>query len=113
MTDRTNLSAFQGETQTLAVTVTKEDGNPLDLTGLSAEWRLVAMRDEAAIVTKTDADGITITDAAAGTLEVTLSAADTQQDPGTYRHELRLTGVDYVATVLSGIVTIRDSIFTA
>lgn len=112
-TDQTNFDAYQGETKTLAVTITDDGGSPLDLTGLSAEWRLTTRVDpNTAVVTKTDGAGITITDAVAGKLEVQLDGSDTEIDPGSYRHELRLTGTGYVATVLAGRVTIRDSIFT-
>lgn len=106
-----NIEVYQGETKKVAVTVTDADGAALDLTGLDAEWRLTSMRDEVPLVAKTVGAGITFTDAAAGKLEVELGAVDTDQAEGVYRHELRLSGADYAATVLAGVVTVRDSIF--
>lgn len=66
----------RGEDKVLVLTMReKESGDAIDLTGLtSAE---VCFKGESADVIKTDASGVSVTDAVKGRLEVVLDEADT------------------------------------
>jgi phage terminase large subunit-like protein len=93
-----------GDSATLSVTATDSAGSALNLTGSTLEWVLSDGRQ--AQVTKTDSDGITVTNAAGGLFTVSLNPADTTSLPdGLYYHVATATDADdAVTTVLSGRV---------
>lgn len=103
----------QGNTRTIAVTITDEDGNGVDLSGVDAEYVVSEPydEDEAAVVTKTDASGIDYPDPTSGELEIRLDTDDTDLDPRRYRHELKLDGADWTVTAFVGALRILDSHF--
>jgi hypothetical protein len=82
---------FIGEDRTLRFAVVDSDGVAQDISGWSLEW--VLRRSPAggtANITKTDGDGISITDGAGGILQVTISDQDTiDLGPASYFHTLR------------------------
>lgn len=72
------LRAIRGDTERYAITLADAEGDPLDLDTLSEIW--FSVRDDGVeIINKTLTDGgITVTDADAGTAEITLDPADTE-----------------------------------
>lgn len=101
----------QGESHTITYELVTESGGPKDLTLYGAEWRLVPRFSEDPLITKTLGAGIEYTDAAAGLLEVHLLPEDTELDPGSYRHELRLTSSENAHSVGPEIFIVSDSIY--
>jgi len=78
----TNLSMIRGDTRSFALTLTDGAGSPLDLTDVTltftAKLRLTDADDEAIIV-KTDADGIEISDDPSdGMATLTIDPEDTE-----------------------------------
>jgi hypothetical protein len=111
---------WAGNKRVLAYTVEDSDagdGSAKDLTGLTVKWALSKMSSDGtysttAILEKaTGGNGITVTDAAAGELEVDLDAADTSDLAGDYYFELEV----YDATpegvvVATGTLTINRNV---
>lgn len=85
------IRVLQGETKTLVVTVTDQDGRAakLDDLILTLTARKNITDAEATFVKDNGANGgIEVTDAGAGKAVVTLSSSDTDQAPGTYKYDL-------------------------
>lgn len=81
---------YQGDTLELDVTVTDSDGNPYSLLEADATWVLVREQGDTPRLTKTIGDGITITDAEAGELTVTIDSGETSDFLGDHYHELEI-----------------------
>lgn len=97
-----DVSAKSGDTIRLEITV-KDGAAAKNLTGCSAAWRMAASYAGPALVSKTTAAGISITDAPAGKLIVTLEPADTADLKGDFVHELEIVdGSGAKATALDG-----------
>lgn len=98
----------EGDAMHIHVTVTKQDGTAVDLTGATAEWLLKSDArdaDSEALLTKdTAGGGVAITDAEAGQLTIYIDTGDTTGfGSGTYHHRLRVTDADSDrVTVLHG-----------
>lgn len=104
-----NLSIYAGETRTLAVTVTDQDGAALDLTGADITY----IANLPTPITKTVGSGITVTDAAGGEFEIAFTQADTvSYDKQTRaQHECKiLTSGAEVLVAFTGALTISDSL---
>lgn len=107
-----NFETFSGNDVVLVVTVEDADagdGSPLNLAGAQEViWALAKRANATAILTKTLGDGVEITDAAAGEVEVTLTSADLEPLRGDYYHEMRVTNsAGQKATVMYGDVTLK------
>lgn len=104
-----NFELFQGDTKDLEITVEDGEGNPLDLTGSTIEWRLFRTIRDAVLIEKTLAGGgIEITNEPGGVFVVHLSSEDTRDLNGKFQHEASVTDVrGYTATILTGFVTAR------
>jgi len=103
-----NLTMFAGETRTLAVTVTDQDGAAVDLTGADITYVLALPTP----ITKTVGSGITITGALTGEFEIALAQADTVaiNSSTSVEHECKiLTSTAEVLTAFYGRVTVKDS----
>lgn len=103
-----NLTMFAGETRTLVVTVTDQDGAAVDLTDADITYVL----DLATPITKTVGSGITITGALAGEFEIALAQADTVaiDTDRSIKHECKaLLQSGEVLTVFYGTVVVKDS----
>jgi hypothetical protein len=107
---------FQGDTQRVNFTLTKSDGNALDLTGATIRWEASRLKtgglfSSTPVIVKTDQDGIEVVDALNGFLTVTLSPEDTLPISGDFYHELETTDVSGdVATVFSGQFKIKKAL---
>ncbi|MDI6872557.1 MAG: hypothetical protein QME79_14635 [Bacillota bacterium] len=105
------LSVHRKNDLALQVSLQDESGAALNITG--AALTFVVRSLAAAVITKTTepGGGITVTDAAAGKVEVTLTNADTDLPAGTYDYELLVTdsaGRRY--TALEGPFTVLPSL---
>jgi hypothetical protein len=106
-----------GDSLDIGVTALDADGAALDITGATITYA-ISPADEpggTAVVTKSTADGITITDAAAGTFTITIDAGDTAAlETADYHHEVQVTTADSkVYTILRGkISALADQITT-
>jgi hypothetical protein len=113
MAERADIEFFSGNTVKLKFTITDGDAPPAakDLTGATAIiWALAKAQGKVAQLTKTLGAGVTITDAAAGKVEVLLSKTDTEPFGGTYYHEMRVTdAASNTATTTYGVVTIQKN----
>lgn len=96
--------------QDFVITVTDAAGAVVPLTGFTAVvFTISRKRGSAALVTKSLADGVAITDAANGVITVSLTDTDTDR-VGTFWFECRATdGVGGDTTVASGYLTIEGA----
>lgn len=98
-----------GDDRTLTFTVEDQeagDGSAKDLTGFTAfTWKLSG-RDQngtSVSVSKTLGSGITVIDASAGKVQVTIADTDTADFYGSYKHELQgVDGSGNVTTLATG-----------
>lgn len=82
-------------------TITDQDGAAVSLSGATILWQLKLTSDDTALIEKTTSSGISITDAAGGEFEVTLTDTDTDIDVGEYYIEALITdasGYKYTVT---------------
>lgn len=106
-----DLEMWAGDTKKLQYTVLDENDDPVNLTNATINWWLAESATSTAILTKTTADDISITDAANGVFQVTINPADTQNLEGRYYHEAEVTDdAGNVATVAVGVIKINPSI---
>jgi len=123
-------TAYQGDSRAIAITVLDEDGTgPLNLDGYTATWGLYQATDGGQpmvrhadggvslapatrrVLEKTSADGgITVADAATGTLRLLLSPDDTADLVGKYVHVARLGKGDTRLTVVAGVIDFRRTV---
>lgn len=109
--DKQNVTLYAGDDCILAYTIVDETGEALPLAGASLVWTLGRQPAGPTIVTKTNANGITITNAAAGQVSVLVSHADTVGLTGTLWHQLVLTDVaGSVSTVATGYIAMKQRI---
>jgi hypothetical protein len=99
-----NFELFAGDDAILRVTVTDEDGDALDITGMTVDWALVRKVGDTPILTKeTGGGGITLTTPASGILDIALTDANTSDLSGNYWHQVVLTdGSGNISTVTIG-----------
>jgi hypothetical protein len=102
------MRVYQGETVVVEFQVVTTDGEPLDLTASTLQWRLKVSPGLGQVIQEKSP---TVTDAELGRLEVVLSTDDTALLPGEYVHELRLAQEATVATVYQGPFTVTRSLF--
>jgi hypothetical protein len=104
---------YQGDTANLDFIVQDYDGSVQNLTDCEVRWALSDPADlSTALIEKEDGDGISVIDAANGRLTVTLTAGDTSELSGTYRHELEITlpsGATY--TFAQGPLIIKPTVY--
>lgn len=110
---RADFTMFSGEHRVLEIAIVDADGDAVDLTGATVEWRLARSARGTPVISKTtvDSGGVEITGAEAGLAEVTLVGADTEALEGDYYHEARVVDSgDRPATVLYGTATIKPNL---
>jgi len=97
---------YSGDDQTIEITVTDADGNPVDLS--NSELTFVISRYDTAEVTKTTGSGITVGGTDSNVATVQLDASDTEALSGEFDLELQQTdGAGNVATLTRGRLTIE------
>lgn len=100
---------YGGESKDIRVTITDDNGNPLDLGPLTTmSYTLSTGRGNGVLISKTLASGIVKTTPTSGICTITLAAADTSALRGTYYHQLEvIDSSSLVSVVMSGFVVIR------
>lgn len=88
------ISVYRKNDMLLQISVTDETGAALDLTGAALTFAVRSISGASTIFMKTLANGITVANVLAGTIEIDLTAAETDIQPGTYRLELLVTDVN-------------------
>ena len=108
----TDFNMTAGDTKTVAVNVIeKDDGSATDITGATIAWKVVQSLRGTVLISKSTADGISITSGTGGTFTITLDAADTASMLGDYYHEAQITFTDSeIATVLKGKMTVEPGL---
>ena len=102
-----NISVDQRTDKLIQATLSDEDG-PIDLTNVSLIWRF--WDDGTVIIEKTTTDGINVTDAINGKIEMELDNTDTNINGGKYNFELLLEDIEnnrYLPA--KGILTINTN----
>ena len=101
----------QGDTMSFKVTLTDDAGDPIDLTGTTADME-IKRADGTLVLALTTGDGIEFTDAGNGEMTVTVEASDTTAfDPDyTYRYDVQWTNATTVRTVAWGTIQVINQI---
>jgi len=90
--DQQNLKMVKGTSLPLRFTIKDSSGAAVNISGATIKYQVRKTEDADAIVTKTLADGITITDGALGKFTVLISPGDTDDVVAdTYFHEAFVT----------------------
>ncbi|MBG3875572.1 hypothetical protein FVW20_00650 [Desulfovibrio oxamicus] len=123
-------TAYQGDSRSIVITVLDDVGtDPLNLDGYAATWALYQATDGGQpmvrhadggvslspatrqVLAKTSADGgITVADAATGTLQLLLTPDDTADLVGKYVHVAHLTKAGTRLTVVAGVLEFRRTV---
>jgi hypothetical protein len=114
----THLEITRGDDETIAIAVTDQDtGAVVDLTGSTLRWMVKSLpgdADAAALLSKTNGAGITLTNASQGLATIAVAATDTAAlAAGMYWWELqgRLAGL--ISTLASGRIKLRADLVRA
>ena len=110
-----NVTMVAGDTAELSFSVYEEDGlTAQDLSGASIAWQMRRAGSSTALVSKTTGDGITVTDAEAGKLTVSLDPEDTEDlAAGRYAHGAVVTDSDdNVSTISLGFMVLLPAVIT-
>lgn len=113
--ERQNFIMYQGESKLIEAPVVDSDGNPLDMTGATIEWKAFdTTEDTTPSIEKSTASGnISVIDKNATNdgLRITLVPADTESlVPEVYYHECRvIDSVGNEEVVFSGFITLKLS----
>ena len=109
-----NFEMFGGDTQDLAMTVYNTDGSIKDLTDATISWALYNEATLQIYLTKsTSSSGVTIIDAKAGTMKVSILPADTQDLRAGPWYKYQTVVIDAgtnVSTINSGHIQILENI---
>lgn len=107
-----DVTMWAGDTKALVFTITDGAGVAINLSGSTVHWIMQhSLTDSVALLEKHVGSGITLTDAEAGILTVTLAAKDTEGlAGGNYYHELEITDSSGdISTVAIGTITMYGS----
>ena len=103
-----NLEMVSGDAVVLEITVLDQTTNtPVNLAGCSAIFKAVHYWSKLAIFTKTTADDVTVPDAAAGRIDVSIDASDTEALTGEFAYEMQITdSAGNRSTPLRGVLSV-------
>lgn len=106
---------YAGEDKTVSVSIYQADETTAqNITGWALSYRWKRSLDDAdadAVLTKTTADGITITNGAGGLCEIAIADTDTDAiAAGPYFHELKRTDAGSETILTTGTVYLRRSV---
>ena len=105
-----DFTMTEGDTKLIDVNVKDPNtGDPTNVSGSTISWKVFKGYGKTAVLTKTTASGISITDGANGVFRITITAGDTANFYGTYNHEAQVTFSDTtVQTVVRGTMTVEQ-----
>lgn len=111
----TSFKTFAGDTKVVQITVLDADGDPVDITSATIKWQAARSLGKSPVITKaTGGSGVSITDAANGVFEVTLSGSDTEDLKGDYYFEAEVTASDgTISTVIAGTMKVTPVLIAA
>lgn len=109
MAGKRDVEVAQGEDVTLTYTLLDTAGDPLDLTGWTAQYKVWTPGNDNVLTKTVTISGTPTT----GVCTVALAAADLGMAPGVYLYELRRTNSGSVTSVVEGKFTVRDSPFVS
>lgn len=109
-TPHATVQAFRGDTLRLRFTVKDTAAAAVDLSGVTAaRWAIYRRHGTAALINKSLGSGISVTDAAAGQVFVSVVSAETALlSPGLHEDELELTISGDIQTAAWGLIEIRE-----
>lgn len=103
-----DLVITRGDTETIAVTITTDGTTPVNIAGRTYTSQMRSTPDIAAIAATAVCS---ITDAAAGQVNVVYSATSTATlDPGYYYWDLQENAAGVISTILSGVVQVLPDV---
>jgi hypothetical protein len=111
-----SFEMFAGDTKRINFTIIEASTQEaFDLTGATASWQASRARangfSSTPVITKTEDNGLEITDVIGGAISVLLTPADTTNLSGDYYMELQLVDADGdIATAYSGTFTIKKAL---
>lgn len=105
-----DITASQGKTWTIAITVRDSAGTLINFTGYQAKWQIRAKPASNLILELTNGSGITLT--SSGVITITASAAQTAAIPASnYQHEIELTEpAGTIPPFLAGTLNVKAEI---
>lgn len=105
---------FAGDDKVLEFTVKDANGDAVAITSATIKFEATRSFGKASDVSKTTTSGISITDAAGGTFQVTLADTDTEDLSGVYTYECEVTfSSGLIATVAQGKMTVAPVVMEA
>ena len=105
---RRHIELKRGQSVTIKGVARDEDGNRINITNDTLTWKVGSNDLKETIITLTEGDGITKTDATRGEWKITLAGAKTvNQPPGYYRHQGEGTFSDLPYGFVSGRFWLR------
>jgi len=104
-----SASFFQGDDETIQVTVEDENRDAVDISGASSITYQITDSSGSSQLSKTmSGGGISITDGSDGVFKVTIASGDTSSLSGNYSHEAELVDGD-TSTLFQGDLKIRGT----
>jgi hypothetical protein len=102
----------RGDVWRFSGTLCDRDSKPMSLSlDIIIEWVLVGAEGVPVIKVSRDDGSITVVDAEAGTISITIPASKTDVRPGEYTDALRITIAGEPQTMWSGQIVVEDSPF--
>lgn len=111
LTMRRTFDMLRGTTFRFDGVARKRDGAIVNLTGATLAWRMGAADKRATSFTLTEADGLTVTNAANGEYEIHIAPTRTATlNPGIYSHQFEVTEAagDILAVMVGEMGIDRD-----
>ncbi len=110
-----NLTTYSGDSLQIVCNVKARAGSQaaLNLTGCTVAFKAVSASGNNVTLNKAVGSGVTILDAAAGSLQIDLTPSDTLAlgASGSYRYSVRVTvDPNHVHTVAVGTITVKKSL---
>jgi hypothetical protein len=106
-----NVEIHIGDSKRICLTIYDEDDNLLDITDYTLYYYVYESSGNP-LITKSSGDGITIVNAGNGSCTVDFEPSDTENMSGDYKHEVDITDGTDVYTVMTGKLTVLDSVAT-
>ncbi len=105
------LTLWSGDDYSINIHILDMRRHAKSVTGSTLRWLLACNDHASPLLTKSEGDGITLTDASEGLAVLTLDSADTENLCGGYYHELKLIDGDgKIRTIAYGLVHIQSNL---
>lgn len=102
-----DFSMYQGDTKNLVVSVTKDDGSELDLTGCTVKWAILKSTTNSEKLVLIETPRIRTDN---NTITIPISSTDTLNLLGKYYHECKLIDTQgNASTIFVGYITLNKS----